>query len=115
MMQSRQKSRGGWGEMSSVNSDITKQIEQLLKKKEGKNERPTSHLSNAGRQTLSRHGLQYEGQSLATISNCDIILDTGGNGTINTLDYDRIHNRNEARLNQLRNLGVETINTNNDE
>lgn len=51
--------------MSSVNSDITKEIEELLRKKETqKNDRPTSHLSNAGRQTLSRHGVQYEGQSI---------------------------------------------------
>lgn len=33
MIDSRAKSRGGWGEMSSVNSDITKEIDELLKKK----------------------------------------------------------------------------------
>ena len=43
------------------------------------------------------------------------MIDTGGNGTLNTLEMDRLQNRNEARLNELRNLGVETINTNNDE
>lgn len=35
-----------------------------------------------------------------------------GNGTIGTLDIERIHNRNDKRLSELRNLGVETINTN---
>ena len=42
------------------------------------------------------------------------MIDTGGNGTLNTLEVERLQNRNEARLNELRNLGVETINTNND-
>ena len=42
-------------------------------------------------------------------------VDSNGNGTLNTLEMDRLQNRNEARLNELRNLGVETINTNNDE
>ena len=86
-----------------------------MKKKENKNERPTSNLSNAGRQTLSRHGMQYGGGSIASISNNYDYLDSGGQGTIGTMDIDQIHNRNEARLNELRNLGVETINTNNDE
>jgi hypothetical protein len=32
-----------------------------------------------------------------------------------TLDIDKVHDRNEARLRELKALGVETINTNNDD
>lgn len=32
-----------------------------------------------------------------------------------TLDIDRVHDRNEARLRELKALGVETVNTNNDD
>ena len=39
----------------------------------------------------------------------------GGNGTLGTVEIDRIQNRNDKRLKELRNLGVETINTNGDE
>ena len=76
LMHSRAKSRGGgeWGEMSSVNSDITKEIQELLKKKDngmGSNGRPSS-ISNAGRQTLmTKQPYAYEGM---TLSNFDIIL-----------------------------------------
>jgi hypothetical protein len=31
------------------------------------------------------------------------------------LDIDRIHNKNDERLRQLKNLGVETVNTNDDQ
>jgi hypothetical protein len=36
-------------------------------------------------------------------------------GTNGTLDLDRINGRNDARLKELKNLGVETINTNGDD
>ena len=142
--QDRGKSRGldknnsnhnQWGEMSSVNSDITKEIEDLLRKKGNANSRPPSHgnnyhegyynnnnngeerpnsrLSNAAKQSLSRHGYEYGGASIATISKLLNYIDSGG-GTYNTLDIDRIHDRNDNRLKNLKNLGVETINTNND-
>jgi hypothetical protein len=43
----------------------------------------------------------------------------GGIGTLNTnggtLDLERINGRNDARLRELKNLGVETINTNGDD
>jgi predicted nucleotide-binding protein (sugar kinase/HSP70/actin superfamily) len=69
LMDSRAKSRGGWGEMSSVNSDITKEIDELLKKKENgiesnNNGRPSS-ISNAGKQSLSKQGYAYDGVTLS--------------------------------------------------
>ena len=57
-------------------------------------DRPSSHLSNAGKRTLSREGLAYEGASINTISIFWIILDSNGQGTINTFDIDRINNKN---------------------
>ena len=59
-------------------------------------------MSNAGKQTLTNHGLAYEGVSLNSISNDKVYLDSGGN----TLDINGINNRNEDRLNRLKNLGV---------
>lgn len=118
-MDSRAKSRGGWGEMSSVNSDITKEIDELLKKKENgmgsnNNGRPSS-ISNAGKQSLSKQGYAYDG---LTLSNFRFNVDSNVGGTLGTngtLDLDRINGRNDARLKELKNLGVETINTNGDD
>jgi hypothetical protein len=39
------------------------------------------------------------------LNNIDSIAN-GGDGTLGTVDMDRINNRNERRLNELRNLGV---------
>lgn len=69
LIDSRAKSRKGWDEMSSVNEDITKEIEELLRKKEnpiggGNNARPSS-ISNAGRQTLAKQGYAYDGLTLS--------------------------------------------------
>ena len=118
-MDSRAKSRGGWGEMSSVNSDITKEIDELLKKKENgmgsnNNGRPSS-ISNAGKQSLSKQGYAYDG---LTLSNFRFNVDSNVGGTLGTngtLDLDRINGRNDSRLKELKNLGVETINTNGDD
>jgi hypothetical protein len=55
-----------WG-MSTVRDDITKEIEDLLKKKD----REGSRLGEAGRQTLSRGGLPYEGNLNTMSMNCD--------------------------------------------
>jgi len=50
-------------EMSTVKDDITKEIEELLKKKDNKggNQQQSynSQMSQAGRQVLSRGGLPY--------------------------------------------------------
>jgi hypothetical protein len=117
--------------MSSINDDITKEIEDLLRQKEYQrppstkrppskhydhkyDEVPSSSLFNAGKRALSREGVDYDGLSLGTISNCALIVEesTAGNGSV---DINRIHSNNERRLNELRKLGVESVNTNNDE
>ncbi len=41
LIESRKKSRGGWGELSSVNSDMVNEIDHMLKN----NQRPKSHLA----------------------------------------------------------------------
>jgi len=50
-------------EMSTVKDDITKEIEELLKKKDNKGgnhqQSYNSQMSQAGRQVLSRGGLPY--------------------------------------------------------
>ncbi len=68
LIDSRAKSRGGWGQMSSVNSDITKEIEELLRKKDnsmGNNNGRPSSISNAGRQSLVKQGYAYDGLTLS--------------------------------------------------
>ena len=48
--------------MSTVNDDITKQIEDLLKKKDGYsngNSNDMNKISNAGRNNVSRGGIPY--------------------------------------------------------
>lgn len=55
--------------MSSVNSDITKEIDELLKRKEnglGNNNGRPSSISNAGKQSLSKQGYAYDGLTLST-------------------------------------------------
>ena len=58
--------------MSSVNSDITKEIDELLRKKQNgfgnnNNGRPSS-ISNAGKQILSKQGYAYDGITLSKFS-----------------------------------------------
>lgn len=48
LLKSRSKSRGGWGEMSSVNDDIVVEIDKMLQPRQ----RPKSHLSSMGERTL---------------------------------------------------------------
>ena len=114
--------------MSSVNSDITKEIEDLLRKKEtnpnklenqlrrkdnNQLERPNS-ISNAGKESLARQAFSYDG---ITLSNYFSILDSnnpprGTLGTDATIDLERINGLNEQRLKQFKMLGVDTIQTN---
>ena len=90
-----------------------------MKKKENglgnnNNGRPSS-ISNAGKQSLSKQGYAYDG---LTLSNFCVNIDSNVGGTLGTngtLDLERINGRNEARLKELKNLGVETINTNGDD
>ena len=56
--------------------------------------------------------VQVQEHIVNLLINIDSIAN-GGNGSLGTVDMDRINNRNERRLNELRNLGVQTINTNN--
>lgn len=57
LLQSRKKSRGGWGEMSSVNEDMVNEIENMM---DNKQQRPKSHLSSVGEKSL----LTYHNEQL---------------------------------------------------
>ncbi len=64
---------------------------------------------------MSNQGYAYDGLSL---SNYFIIEDSQVGGTLNTngtVDLVGINGRMDARLRELKNLGVETINTNGDD
>lgn len=66
-------------------------------------------MSRAGRHVLSRGGLPYEGPALGTLSNIYNNLDSNKASLVSdhgTLDIDKIHGRNEARLRELKALGV---------
>ena len=82
--------------LDSVDDNITNEIEQLLKKREPER----SKMSTAGRNVLSRGGLPYDGPSLDFNSNQNTVS-AGG-----TFDIDKVQARNDARLRELRNLGV---------
>jgi hypothetical protein len=59
--------------MSTVKDDITKEIEELLKKKDVKPiQGQASQMSQAGRQILSRGGLPYDGPNLNSLSNSSV-------------------------------------------
>lgn len=57
--------------MSSLNEDVTKEIEDLLKKKDLKDRSSVNQMSNVARQILSRGGISYDGGNLNSISNFD--------------------------------------------
>lgn len=54
--------------MSTVKDDITKEIEDLLKKKDSHGNLQPSTVGRAGRQVLSRGALPYDGPALGTLS-----------------------------------------------
>jgi hypothetical protein len=50
-MESRKKSRGGWGELSSVNEEMVDEIDHMLQNRS----RPKSHLAKAGENSLQSY------------------------------------------------------------
>jgi hypothetical protein len=90
--------------MSTVKEDITKEIEELLKKKDNYNLQP----SQVSRIAQSRGAIPYEGPALGTLSIFCDYLDSNKASLVSegTFDVDRIHGRNEARLRELKALGV---------
>ncbi len=106
------KNENKW-EMSTVKDDITHQIEELLKKKDS-----NGQMAQPVRQIMSRGAIPYDGPALNTLSKSLSNLDSNKASLVSnggTFDVDRIHDKNEARLRELRALGVQTINTTNDE
>lgn len=61
---------GNKWEMSTVRDDITKEIEELLKKKDNGGSLQPSTIGRSGRQVVSRGGLPYDGPWLGTLSTC---------------------------------------------
>ena len=95
--------------MSTVKDDITKEIEDLLKKKDSHGNLQPSTIGRTGRQVLSRGALPYDGPALGTLSTCFPSIDSYKGSLASdggTMDIDRIHGRNEARLKELKALGV---------
>ena len=91
--------------MSTVNDDITKQIEDLLKKKDAysnSNTNDYNKVSQAGRNNVSRGAIPYEGPNLNSLSNINLNLDSyktitvsyNGAGTIGTVDIDKLYDKN---------------------